>query len=71
MTSAHNDSSSLSDQDTNQFLVYIRIEFQISYTTIRNFTSWANWDLQIYTFITHNSWHVVAKVMNNYAIGRL
>ena len=44
MASAFDDSSLLSDQDINQFLVYVGIELQISYTTIRDFTSWANWN---------------------------
>ena len=39
MTFAPNNSSLLSDQDTNQFLVYVEIEPQISYTTIRDFTN--------------------------------
>ena len=30
-----------SDQDINQFLVYVKIKSYISYTTIRDFTSWA------------------------------
>ena len=34
MASAHDDNSLLSDQDTNQFLVYVGIEPQISYTTM-------------------------------------
>ena len=42
MASAHNDSSLSSDQDTNQFLVSAGIEPQISYITIKDFTSWAN-----------------------------
>ena len=41
MTSTPRDSSLSSDQDTNQFLVG-GIEPQISYSTIRDFTSWAN-----------------------------
>ena len=44
MASAPDDSSLSSDQDTNQFLVEAGIESQISYTTIRDFTSWANWN---------------------------
>ena len=39
MASAPDDSSLSSDQDINQFLVYAGIEPQISYTTIRDFTS--------------------------------
>ena len=39
MASSPDDSSLSLDQDTNQFLVYARIEPQISYTTIRDFTS--------------------------------
>ena len=39
MTSAPNDSSLLSNQDINRFLVQLRIEPQISYSTIRNFTN--------------------------------
>ena len=34
----------LSNQDINQFLVYAGIEPQISYTTIRHFTNWTNWN---------------------------
>ena len=34
----------LSNQDINQFLVYAGIEPQISYTTIRDFTNWTNWN---------------------------
>ena len=33
------DNSLSSDQDINQFLIYMRIESQISYTTIRDFTN--------------------------------
>ena len=39
MASAPDDSSLSSDQNTNQFLVYAGTELQISYTTIRDFTS--------------------------------
>ena len=39
MVSVSNDSSFTSDQDTNQFLVWVRIESQISYSTIRDFTN--------------------------------
>ena len=39
MASAPDDSSLISDQDTNQFLVWAGIEPQISYTTIRDFIS--------------------------------
>ena len=42
MASSPDDSSLSLDQDTNQFLVYARIELQISYTTIRDFTNWVN-----------------------------
>ena len=42
MTSAPDDSSLSSDQDTNQFLVQVEIEPQISYTIIRDFTSRVN-----------------------------
>ena len=34
-----NDSSLLSNQDTNKFLMYAGIEPKISYSTIRDFTS--------------------------------
>ena len=37
MASTSDDSSLLSDQDTNKFLVLALIEPQISYTTIRDF----------------------------------
>ena len=47
ITSTSDDSSLLSNQDTNQFLVYVRIEPQISYSTIRDFIGWANWNPQI------------------------
>ena len=46
MVSAPDDSSLSSDQDTNQFLVQAGIEPQISYTTIRDFTSCANQNSQ-------------------------
>ena len=39
MTFIFKDNSLSSDQDTNQFLVYVRIESQISYTTIKDFTN--------------------------------
>ena len=39
MTFIFKDNFLSSDQDTNQFLVYVEIESQISYTTIRNFTN--------------------------------
>ena len=42
MTFAPDDNSLSSDQNTNQFLVQARIESQISYIIIKNFTSWAN-----------------------------
>ena len=52
MASALDDNFLSSDQDTNQFLVYAGIEPQISYLTIRDFTSWTNWNPQNYkTFI--------------------
>ena len=35
MASAPDDNSLSSDQDTNQFLMYVEIELQISYTTIK------------------------------------
>ena len=38
MTSTPDDSFLSSDQNTNKFLVYVEIEPQISYTTIRDFT---------------------------------
>ena len=44
MASAPDDSSLSSDQDTNRFLVQAGIEPQISYTTIRDFTNWINWN---------------------------
>ena len=44
MASAPNNSSLLSDQDTNKFLVLAWIEPQISYTTIKDFIGWANWN---------------------------
>ena len=44
MTSTPDDSFLLSDQNTNQFLVYAVNEPQISYTTIRDFTNWVNWN---------------------------
>ena len=37
MTFIYDDKSLLSDQDTNQFLMYEKIEPQISYITIRDF----------------------------------
>ena len=39
MTFIFKDNSLSLDQDTNQFLIYVGIESQISYTTIRNFTN--------------------------------
>ena len=39
MTSTPNDSSLSSNQDIDWFLVYMGIEPQISYSTIRDFTS--------------------------------
>ena len=43
------DSSLSSNQDTNQFLVYVvGIKPQISYSTIRNLTNWVNWSLLLY-----------------------
>ena len=41
MSSAPDDSFLLSDQDTNWFFVYVGIELEIFYLTIRDFTSWA------------------------------
>ena len=38
MKYAYNDNSLSSNQDTNRFLVYVGIEPQISYSTIRDFT---------------------------------
>ena len=38
MKFAYNDNSLLSNQDTNRFLMYARIELQISYSIIRDFT---------------------------------
>ena len=37
MTFIYDDKSLLSDQDTNQFLMYEKIEPQMSYITIRDF----------------------------------
>ena len=48
MSSAPNDRFLSLAQDTNQFLVYARIEPHISYTTIRDFTNWANWNPLIF-----------------------
>ena len=45
MASALEDNFLSLDQDTNYFLVEAGIELQIFYTTIRDFTSWANWNL--------------------------
>ena len=42
MSFALNDSSLLSDQDTNRFLVEARIKSQISYSIIKIFTNRAN-----------------------------
>ena len=42
MASTPDDTSLSLDQDTNQFFVYARIEPQISYTTIRDFTNLVN-----------------------------
>ena len=39
MTYIPDDSFLLSDQDTNQFLVYAEIELQIFYLTIKDFTN--------------------------------
>ena len=44
MASAPDDSSLLSDQETNQFFMLAGIKSQISYTTIRDFINWANWN---------------------------
>ena len=38
MVSTSDDSFLSSDQDTNQFLMYAGIEFQISYSTVKDFT---------------------------------
>ena len=40
MMSTPDNNSLPSNQDTNQFLVYVEIKPQISYSTIRDFTSW-------------------------------
>ena len=42
MVSAPNNNSLSSNQDTSRFLVEAGIEPQISYSTIGDFTSWAN-----------------------------
>ena len=42
MMSAPDNNSLLSDQDTNKFLVQAEIEPQISYITIKDFTSFYN-----------------------------
>ena len=44
MTYAPDNNSLSSEQDTNEFLLLAEIEPQISYTTIRDFTSWTNWN---------------------------
>ena len=44
MTSSVDDSSLLLNQDTNQFFVQTRFESKISNSTIRDFTSWVNWN---------------------------
>ena len=46
MTSALNNNFLSSDKDTNRFKVKAGIEFQIFYSTIRNFISCANWNPQ-------------------------
>ena len=43
MAFAPDNSSLSSDQDTNRFLVQAEIELQISYSTIKEFTNYANW----------------------------
>jgi len=60
MMSTLNDSFLLLDQDTNRFLVYARIELQIFYLTIRDFTNWVNWNPRTYV-----------KVISNVKISRL
>ena len=73
MASAPDDSSLSSDQDTNQFLVEAGIESQISYTTIRDFTSWANWnpplngllDRYIYKYIYISFFWIVTTYNSN------
>ena len=47
MASASDSNSLSSDKDNNQFLVLVEIKPKISYTTIRDFTGWANWNPQI------------------------
>ena len=42
MAFVSDNSSLLSDQDTNRFLVEARIKSQISYSIIKNFTNRAN-----------------------------
>ena len=58
MASASDDSSFSSNYDTNQFLVWAGIELQISYTTIRDFTSWANWNSGTTYIRSYNIWVV-------------
>ena len=47
-------------QNTNQFLVYVKIELQVFYTTIINFTNWTNWNPHI--------WQVTLDVFLNESI---
>ena len=54
MTSAPNNSYLSSDQDTNQFLVSVGIKPQISYTTIKRFISWANWNQHFYIYLIYD-----------------
>ena len=43
MTFVPDDISLSSNQNTNQFLVQVRIESQISYSIIKDFISWTVW----------------------------
>ena len=47
MMSAPNDSSLSLNQDSNRILMWTEIKPQISYSTIKNFTSWVNWNSRI------------------------
>ena len=47
MLSAPNDNFLSSDQDISKFLVQAMIESQISYSIIKDFISYANWNPQI------------------------
>ena len=49
-----NDSFLLLDQDTNRFLVQARIELQISYSIIRDFTSFVNLNPRTYVQVISN-----------------